>query len=80
MSSISNRPRAVADLAEGTILATVEIGAPIENVFRALTSDEISQWWGSPEMYRVTKWTGDLRPGGQWRSDGVGADGAPFSV
>lgn len=31
-------------------------------------------------MYRVTKWTGDLRPGGQWRSDGVGADGVPFSV
>ena len=50
MSSISNNPRAVADLMEGTILATVEIGAPIEKVFRALTSDEITQWWGSPEM------------------------------
>ena len=56
MSSIANHPRAVADLTEGTILATVEIGAPIENVFRALTSgDEITQWWGSPKMYRVTK-------------------------
>lgn len=80
MSSFVNPPRAVADLTEGTILATVDIEAPADRVFRALTSDEITQWWGSPDTYRVTGWTADVRPGGRWRSEGVGADGVPFSV
>ena len=72
--------RAVADLSEGLILATVEIAAPAERVFRALASEEIVNWWGSTETYRTTKWTGDLRVGGGWRTEGIGADGKPFSV
>jgi uncharacterized protein YndB with AHSA1/START domain len=73
-------PRAVADVTEGLILASVEIAAPPERVFRALASEELTRWWGSADTYRVTKWTGELRVGGAWRSDGVGADGKPFSV
>jgi uncharacterized protein YndB with AHSA1/START domain len=72
--------RSVADTSTGTILASVEIAAPPERVFRALSTDEITKWWGSAELYRTTSFTADLRPGGQWRSDGVGADGAPFFV
>ena len=73
-------PRAVADLSDGLILATVEIAAPPERVFHALTSEEIVEWWGSAETYRTTKWSGDLRVGGAWRTDGIGADGKRFSV
>ncbi len=73
-------PRAVADISEGLILATVEIAAPPERVFRALASEELVRWWGSADTYRTTKWTGDLRVGGAWRTEGVGADGTPFSV
>jgi uncharacterized protein YndB with AHSA1/START domain len=72
--------RAIADVETGTILARVEIAAPPERVFRALTTDDITQWWGSPDTYRTTAFTGDVRPGGRWRSDGIGADGKPFSV
>ena len=72
--------RAVADLSAGIILASVEIDAPPERVFAALASPEVAEWWGSPETYRVTRWTGDVRPGGAWRSEGVSADGKPFSV
>lgn len=72
--------RAVADLSEGVILASVEIDAPPERVFAALSSSEIAEWWGSSETYRVTRWTGDVRPGGVWRSEGVSADGKVFSV
>ncbi len=79
-ASKKGAPRAVADLAEGLILATVEIAAPAERVFRALASEEIVKWWGSAETYRTTKWTGDLRVGGTWRTEGVGPDGRPFSV
>jgi uncharacterized protein YndB with AHSA1/START domain len=80
MSLAAKKSRAIADLTEGTIVAAVEIEAAPERIFRALTTDEIKQWWGSPELYRVTEWTGDPRPGGRWRSIGVGADGSAFSV
>ena len=73
-------PRAVAEISEGLILATVEIAAPAERVFRALASEELVKWWGSTDTYRTTKWTGELRVGGAWRTEGVGADGKPFSV
>ena len=81
MSASTNKPCAVADLEEGTILAVGRIGAPAERVFRALTTgEEITRWWGSPEIYRITEWQGDLRPGGRWRAVGQGADGSAFRV
>jgi uncharacterized protein YndB with AHSA1/START domain len=73
--------RAVADLSQGTIIATVEIAAPAERVFQSLTDpDELVRWWGSPEAYRTTEWVADLRPGGRWRAGGRGADGSTFAV
>jgi uncharacterized protein YndB with AHSA1/START domain len=80
MSLTADKARAVADLNDGTIVATVEIQAPPERVFRALTSDEITRWWGSPETYQTTEWSGDVRPGGRWRAAGIGADGTRFNV
>jgi uncharacterized protein YndB with AHSA1/START domain len=72
--------RAVADLSRGLILATVEIEASPERVFAAISTAELTQWWGSAETYRVTRFHADLRPGGAWRSNGVSKDGKPFSV
>ena len=72
--------RSVADVSTGTVHAMVEIAAPPERVFRALASEEIVKWWGSADLYRCTKWTGDVRKGGRWRTDGMGADGKAFSV
>lgn len=71
---------AIADLEQGVVLARVDIAVPPERVFRALTTEEVTQWWGSPEMYTTTKHSIDLRPGGAWRSEGVGADGSAFHV
>jgi uncharacterized protein YndB with AHSA1/START domain len=72
--------RAVADIEQGVVLARVDIKATPERVFRALTTSELTKWWGSDELYRTTTFTMDLRPGGAWRSQGVGSDGSPFSV
>jgi uncharacterized protein YndB with AHSA1/START domain len=72
--------RAVADVSAGMLLASIEIKASPERVFRALASEDIAKWWGSPELYRVTEWSGDLKVGGQWRSVGVDRDGKPFEV
>jgi uncharacterized protein YndB with AHSA1/START domain len=76
----SRGARAVADVSAGMLLASVEIMASPERVFRALSSEEITKWWGSPDLYRVTEWTGELRPGGKWRSIGVDREGKPFEV
>lgn len=72
--------RAVADVGAGMLLASVEIKAPLERTFRAISSPEIAKWWGAPDLYRVTEWTGELKVGGQWRSTGVDRDGKPFEV
>src|SRR3984893_14680542 len=72
MSSIENgRARAVADLAEGLILASVEIAAPPERVFRALVSKEVCGWWGRPDVFDTREGTGDVRVGGRWRASGM---------
>ena len=81
MSKSMNRPaRAVADVTRGMLLATIDIAAAPERVFRAVTSEELTRWWGSEDTYRTTRWTGDVRVGGSWRTDGVGRDGKEFSV
>lgn len=73
--------RSVADVTEGVIHASVEIAAPPERVFRALTDgNEVVRWWGSPDTYRLEEFTADLRVGGRWRSRGRSADGKPFQA
>jgi Activator of Hsp90 ATPase homolog 1-like protein len=71
------RARAVADLAEGHVLATVEMAASPERVFRALTSKEIVGWWVRAGVFNTTEWTGDVRAGGRWRASGIGR-GKPY--
>ena len=49
-----------------TIMASADIGAPPEPVFRALVTDAVEQWWGSADTYRMVDWSADLRVGGRW--------------
>jgi uncharacterized protein YndB with AHSA1/START domain len=73
--------RALADLAAGSVLATVDIAAPAERVFRALSDPkELVQWWGSAETYRAHLWEADFRVGGKWRVEGKSAAGRPYAV
>jgi uncharacterized protein YndB with AHSA1/START domain len=73
--------RALVDLAAGSVLATVDIAAPAERVFRALSDPkELIQWWGSPETYRAHRWDAEFRVGGKWRVEGKSAAGQPYSV
>jgi uncharacterized protein YndB with AHSA1/START domain len=73
--------RALVDLAAGGVLATVDIAASAERVFRALSDPkELIQWWGSPETYRAHRWDADFRVGGKWRVEGRSATGQPYSA
>lgn len=69
-------PRAVADGGGGMIIATVEVPAPPERVFRALTTSEVERWWGHPGFYRQEEWKADLRLCGEWSVTVRFADGS----
>ncbi|HEY3667400.1 MAG TPA: SRPBCC domain-containing protein [Polyangiaceae bacterium] len=80
MSTHDSPAKAVADVTRGMLLAAIEIAAPPERVFQAVTSDELVRWWGSADTYRTTRWTGDVRVGGAWRADYAPNGGRPFST
>ena len=67
---------------QDAISLEVQVAAPQERVFRALTDpNQLVKWWGQKGLYHHTKWTADVRAGGAWRSEGVGdQDGAPYNV
>lgn len=71
--------RSLADLSAGTIVSTVWIKASPQRVFAALTTSEVTRWWGGAP-YQTNGWHADLQVGGAWRAEGRGADGHPFSV
>ena len=78
MTSINDtRARAVADLAEGLVLASVDVAATPERVFHALASKEITDWWVRPGVFDTREWTGDVRAGGRWRASGM-TRGEPY--
>jgi uncharacterized protein YndB with AHSA1/START domain len=67
--------------------AAVEIAAPPDAVFQALTDpDELAAWWGSADSYRTRDWAVDARPGGRWSTRAttpagdVGTLGGEFRV
>jgi uncharacterized protein YndB with AHSA1/START domain len=66
---------------QDAVIGEVFIAAPPARVFEALTDpNQVPRWWGHQDMYRITEWKGDLRPGGKWSSVGVGVDGKSFRV
>ena len=66
---------------QNAVIAEVFIAAPPARVFQAISDPtQLPRWWGQDGLYHVTKSTMDVRPGGKWRSDGVGADGKTFWV
>jgi uncharacterized protein YndB with AHSA1/START domain len=80
MSGIENsKARALADLAKGLIVASIEIAAPPERVFQALASKEVCAWWVRPGVFDTREWTGDVRVGGRWRASGIG-HGRPYVI
>jgi len=79
--SRSPTAHAVVDLDGGIILAKIDIAAPPERVYRALTdAAEVPTWWGAPEVYRTESWAADLRVGGAWKATSRSVDGTLFVV
>ena len=72
-------PSAPDDATPDAVRADVEIAAPPEQVFDALTDpDRLADWWGSDATHRTRDWEADVRPGGRFRArttDAAGREG-----
>jgi len=67
---------------QDAIRGEVHIAAPPARVFQAITDPrQLMLWWGQKGMYHGTDWKTDVRPGGQWRCEGVSErDGSSYHV
>ena len=67
------------DATRDAVRADIEIAAPPERVFEALTDPaQLAAWWGSEETHRARDWQADVQPGGHWRArttDAAGREG-----
>jgi uncharacterized protein YndB with AHSA1/START domain len=79
MNEIKMRTCATAKLVDDRILASVDIAAPPERIFRALASQEIVDWWLNPGVFDTREWTGEVNVGGWWRASGM-ARGEPYTL
>jgi uncharacterized protein YndB with AHSA1/START domain len=79
MSEIKTKARAVSDVIDGLVVASVEIAKTPERVFQALTTPEVIEWWVNPGVFDTREWSGDIRVGGQWSASGM-ARGAPYTL
>jgi uncharacterized protein YndB with AHSA1/START domain len=59
-------PKAVADGIGGLILAVAEVAGTPEQVFRALTTNEVERWWKFPGVYHQKDWKADVSVCGPW--------------
>ena len=69
--------RVLTDPAAGALEASVELAATPERVFRAIASNEITEWWVRPGVFDTHEWTADVRAGGRWKASGV-SRGQPY--
>ncbi len=67
------------DATRDAVRADIEIAAPPERVFEALTDPaQLAAWWGSAETHRAHDWQADVQPGGRWEArttDATGREG-----
>lgn len=57
---------ATVRIVDENIVGEVEVAAPPERVYAALTDPaDLAAWWGADEVYRTFDWESDLRVGGK---------------
>jgi uncharacterized protein YndB with AHSA1/START domain len=76
VASASKRlPKAAVDGVAGLILALADVAGTPDQVFRALTTGEVEQWWRLPGIYHLKDWKADLCVRGRWSVTVELADG-----
>lgn len=52
---------------QDAVVSEIEIAAPPDRVFQALTDRSQAMQWGSGGNFEMTVWEMDVRPGGKWQ-------------
>ena len=79
--SLKKEVQAIADVPNGLVLLSVEITAPPDRVFKALTdTEDVLRWWKAPGTSQITRWESDTRVGGKWHAAGVAPDGKTHNM
>jgi uncharacterized protein YndB with AHSA1/START domain len=65
-TELKRTPKAAVDGVAGMILAFAEVSGTPDQAFRALTTNEVEQWWTIPGVYHLKDWKADLRAQGRW--------------
>ena len=53
---------------QDSIVTEIEVAAPPERVFKALTDPkQVIRWWGEEDPCKPRLWEMDARVGGRWR-------------
>ena len=65
-SATASKKLAKAAVDAGLVLANAEISGTPDQVFRAITTSEVEQWWTIPGVYHLKDWKADLRAQGRW--------------
>jgi uncharacterized protein YndB with AHSA1/START domain len=60
-------PTAIITPDKDAVITEVEIAAPPDRVFQALTTRDQALQWGGGGAFQITSWEMDARPGGDWR-------------
>ncbi len=63
----------------GEIEASADFDTTPERLFRALTTQEVCNWWVRPGVFNTQEWSGDVREGGRWAAAGIGG-GQPYQL
>jgi len=74
-----NAAIASANFHKGEVEASAGFDTTPERLFRALTSQEICNWWVRPGVFNTKEWSGNVREGGRWAAAGIGR-GQPYQL
>jgi uncharacterized protein YndB with AHSA1/START domain len=73
--------RSNAELEHDVVVADIDIDAPADRVFQALTDPkQLFAWWGAEPSVELSLFDMDARPGGRWRFRCTPASGMPHGA
>jgi uncharacterized protein YndB with AHSA1/START domain len=63
---MTSKPASEVTADNDAVITEIEIAAPPDRVFEAITNREQALRWGGGEQFEILRWEMDVRPGGKW--------------
>ncbi len=63
---MTSKPISLITPDNDAVITEIEIAAPPDRVFEAITNREQALQWGGGKEFEILRWEMDVRPGGKW--------------